>query len=139
MTSPNPRRHGWRSTSLVIVGTAALVMGGASVALAQDEQPFVTDGQAEGEVVVATAGGTFQEALEDAFYGGFTDATGITVTPVTINPQEQWAKVKADTEAGNVQWDIVNVGPDSLVLQQDYLADLGAGLRRDPEHGDECR
>ena len=125
MTIPNPRRHGWRGTSLVIIGAAALVTGGASVAIAQDEQPFVTEGQAEGEVVVATAGGTFQEALGDAFYGGFTEATGINVTPVTINPQEQWAKVKADTEVGNVQWDIVNVGPDSLVLQQDYLADLG--------------
>ena len=45
------------------------------------------------------------------FYGGFTKATGIKVTPVTINPEEQWAKVKADTEASNVQWDIVNVGP----------------------------
>ena len=87
VTIPNPRRHGWRGTSLVIIGAAALVTGGASVAIAQDEQPFVAEGQAEGEVVVATAGGTFQEALGDAFYGGFTEATGINVTPVTINPR----------------------------------------------------
>ncbi len=80
----------------------------------------------EGELVVATAGGVFQEALEKHFYAGFTKATGIKVTPVTINPDEQWAKVKADKEANNVQWDIVNVGPDSLVLQQPYLTDLGA-------------
>src|SRR5690606_2389994 len=52
-------------------------------------------------------------------------ATGIKVVPVTINPQEQWAKVKADSEAGNVQWDLVNVGPDSLVLHQQFLTDLG--------------
>jgi spermidine/putrescine-binding protein len=85
-----------------------------------------TGGDTEGEVVIATAGGVFQDALAKHFYDGFTKATGIKVTPVTINPDEQWAKVKADQEANNVQWDIVNVGPDSLVLQQPYLTDLGA-------------
>src|SRR4051812_32659564 len=79
--------------------------------------------KAEGEVVIATAGGMLQDALAKHLYDGFTKATGIKVTPVTINPDEQWAKVKADTESGNVQWDLVNVGPDSMALQKDYLYD----------------
>ena len=35
----------------------------------------------------------------------------LALVAVTINPDEQWAKVKADTEAGGVKWDLVNVGP----------------------------
>ena len=66
-----------------------------------------------------------QDALAKHLYDDFTKATGIKVTAVTINPDEQWAKVKADTEAGGVKWDLVNVGPDSMVLQQEYLTDLG--------------
>lgn len=127
-------RHRWRTRALVGIGAAALMAGGATGVVAQSgaPEPFVAEGEAEGSLVVATAGGTFQEALENAFYGTFTELTGIPVTPVTINPSEQWAKVKADTETGNVQWDIVNVGPDSLVLQQDFLADLGAACESIP-------
>lgn len=84
------------------------------------------EAKAEGELVVATAGGMLQDALAKHLYDNFTAATGIKIIPVTINPQEQWAKVKADSEAGNVQWDLVNVGPDSLVLHQQFLTDLGA-------------
>ncbi len=131
MSHPIGRQGSWLRRSLIGVTTAALVLGSTSIASAQDASgvpgPFVAEGQAEGGLVVATAGGSFVDALEAAFYAGFTTATGIPVTPVVINPDEQWAKVKADTEAGNVQWDIVNVGPDSLALQADYLASLGAG------------
>ena len=49
--------------------------------------------KAEGDVVVATAGGMLQDALAKHLYDGFTAATGIKVTAVTINPDEQWAKV----------------------------------------------
>jgi hypothetical protein len=88
--------------------------------------------KAEGEVVIATAGGMLQDALAKHLYDGFTKATGIKVTPVTINPDEQWAKVKADTEGKNVQWDLVNVGPDSMTLQKDYLYDMGAKCENIP-------
>jgi mannopine transport system substrate-binding protein len=120
-SSRMPRRGAALMASAAVT---ALVVGIASSALAQDE-PYVSEGLQEGELVVATAGGTFVDSLASNFFGQFTDATGIAVTPITINPDEQWAKIKADTEVGNVQWDLVNVGPDSLVLQSDYLADLG--------------
>lgn len=103
---------------------ALLAATGLSVVTAQAFEASA-EAKAEGRLVVATAGGMLQDALAKHLYDRFTAATGIEVIPVTINPQEQWAKVKADSEAGNVQWDLVNVGPDSLVLQQPYLTDLG--------------
>ena len=86
--------------------------------------PSASASQLGGELVIATAGGAIQEALGKHFYQKFTDATGIKVTPVTINPSEQWAKVKADSESGNVEWDIVNVGPD-MATREEFLLDLG--------------
>lgn len=116
-------RYDRRTTLKLMGGMAALAALGPSPALAKIT---VSDAaKAEGEVVVATAGGMLQDALATHLYEGFTKATGIKVTPVTINPDEQWAKVKADTEGGGVQWDLVNVGPDSMVLQKDYLLDFG--------------
>lgn len=88
--------------------------------------------KAEGQVVVATAGGMLQDALARHLYMAFTQATGIKVVPVTINPQEQWAKIKADTERRNVQWDLVNVGPDSMALQREFLTDLGPNCEAVP-------
>jgi mannopine transport system substrate-binding protein len=108
-----------------LLATAALVAAAGAWAPAARAFEASAAAKAEGEVVIATAGGMLQDALGQHLYEPFTAATGIKVTPVTINPQEQWAKVKADTESGGVQWDLVNVGPDSLVLQQQFLADLG--------------
>jgi spermidine/putrescine-binding protein len=117
-------RNGVDRRTLLIgagLGAAWALTGAAGVARAA-----ISDAaKAEGEVVIATAGGMLQDALAKHLYDDFTAATGIKVTAVTINPQEQWAKIKADTESGGVQWDLVNVGPDSMVLQQQYLADLG--------------
>lgn len=104
----------------------AVIAAGLALPMAAQAYEASEAAKAEGEVVIATAGGMLQDMLAQHLYAAFTEATGITVTAVTINPQEQWAKVKADTEAGNVQWDLVNVGPDSMVLQQEFLTDLGA-------------
>ena len=109
-------------TALAIIMAAAIAVGARAPVARADASAAA---KAEGEVVVATAGGMLQDALAKHLYDNFTKATGIKVTAVTINPDEQWAKVKADTEAGGVKWDLVNVGPDSMVLQQEYLTDLG--------------
>jgi spermidine/putrescine-binding protein len=125
------KRHGWnipidrRGVLALGAGSAAALALGGRIPAARAEVSAAA--RAEGQVVVATAGGMLQEKLAAHLYDNFTKATGIKVVPVTINTDEQWAKVKADMEAGNVQWDLVNVGPDSLVLQQDYLLDLGEG------------
>lgn len=51
-------------------------------------------------------GGTTQEAQESAWAGPFTEATGIRV--VQEGPTN-YGKIKAMVEAGNVQWDVVDV------------------------------
>lgn len=114
---------------LFAAGAAAFAMAAAAMPAAQAASEAA---RAEGEVVIATAGGMLQDALAQHLYNKFTEATGIKVTPVIINPSEQWAKVKADTENNNVQWDLVNVGPDSLLLQQEYLLDLGPNCESTP-------
>lgn len=122
-------RHTRRAALKLLAAGAALAATAGFPALAMT----VSDAaKAEGEVVVATAGGMLQDALAKHLYDGFTKATGIKVTAVTINPDEQWAKVKADSEGGGVQWDLVNVGPDSMALQKDYLLDLGANCETVP-------
>ena len=50
------------------------------------------------EVVIATAGGTLQDALAKHSTTASPRPPGSRSTAVTINPEEQWAKVKADTE-----------------------------------------
>jgi spermidine/putrescine-binding protein len=119
-----------RRTTLKLLGAGAAL---AAMAHAPAMAFTVSDAaKAEGQVVVATAGGMLQDALAQHLYDAFTQATGIKVVPVTINPDEQWAKVKADSESGNVQWDLVNVGPDSLVLHKDFLLDLGPNCEAVP-------
>jgi spermidine/putrescine-binding protein len=113
------RRFGLAATLVMAAATTGMMSWSAQAFEASAEA------KAEGEVVIATAGGTLQDALAKHLYNDFTAATGIKVTAVTINPQEQWAKIKADTEGSGVQWDLVNVGPDSMLLQQQYLTDLG--------------
>lgn len=85
-----------------------------------------TSTKLEDTLVVATAGGKIQDALARHFYDAFTKKTGVKVVPVTIGYTEQFAKLKADALANKVEWDIVNVGPDSLVSQRNLFRDLGA-------------
>jgi spermidine/putrescine-binding protein len=112
---------------------AAATMAGGLIRPAQAAFEATAAAKTEGQVVIATAGGMLQDALAKHLYDPFTAATGIKVVPVTINPDDQWAKVKADSESKNVQWDLVNVGPDSLVLQRDYLLDLGPQCEATPD------
>ena len=129
MRKDSKRQPGWRRTITSLAGAAVLTLAGTAAATAFEVSE---QAKAEGKVVIATAGGFLQDALADNLYGAFTEATGIEVVPVTINPMEQWAKVKADSETGNVQWDLVNVGPDSMVLQGEFLTDLGESCEMIP-------
>ena len=117
---PNRRRR--TTLGLMIAGAATAAVAGFLIV---GKGPAPDTAKAKGEVVIATADGRLQDALAKHLYAGFTAATGIKVIPVTINPDEQWAKVKADSEGNHVRWDLVNVGPDSMILQKEYLLDLG--------------
>ena len=87
-------------TALAIIMAAAIAVAARAPAALADASAAA---KAEGEVVIATAGGMLQDALAKHLYDNFTKTTGIKVTAVTINPDEQWTKIKADTEAGGVK------------------------------------
>lgn len=83
-------------------------------------------GQAlEKELVILTGGGAFELAFRRHFYEPFTRSTGVRIIPVAAPFNDQWAKIRADTEARNVQWDIVDTGPVVPPEKQPYLRDLG--------------
>ena len=77
------------------------------------------------EVVVASYGGSFQDAQTKAFFEPYTKATGVKVTGTTGSG---YAKVKAMEESGNVTWDVVsaessahaNEVKDDLLQPLDY-------------------
>jgi mannopine transport system substrate-binding protein len=60
------------------------------------------------EVVVATTGGVYDQALREIWFEPFTKATGIKVTTVIATDAEQRSKAQAMVQSGNVTWDIIN-------------------------------
>ena len=57
------------------------------------------------EVVIASYGGSFQDAQSAAFFEPYAEASGVTVTGTTGTG---YAKVKARVESGNVIWDVIS-------------------------------
>ena len=102
-----------------LVAITAVAAG--SVATAQDSG----SAELEDQVVILTGGGAFEEAFIDNFYGRFEEETGVDVVPVAVPPADQWAKIKADVEAGvETGWDIVDTGPNPQPDLSQHLTDL---------------
>jgi putative spermidine/putrescine transport system substrate-binding protein len=66
------------------------------------------------ELVVASWGGPYQEALRKAHFEPFSKQTGIKVIETTF--EDPLSKIKAMVEARNVEWDIVNVGDRHVII-----------------------
>ncbi len=66
-----------------------------------------------GELVVASWGGPYQEALRKAHFEPFAKATGIRVIETTF--EDPLSRIKAMVEARRVEWDIVNVGDRHVI------------------------
>ncbi len=62
-----------------------------------------------GEVVYATWGGSWADAMRKAWFEPFTQATGIKVR--TIDGPD-YGKIRAMVKANNTEWDVVEVNPD---------------------------
>jgi len=88
------------------------------------------------EVVVASYGGSFQDAQTKAFFEPYTKASGVKVTGTTGSA---YAKVKAMVESGNVTWDVVsaessahaNEVKDNLLEPLDYNVIKADGIPAD--------
>lgn len=95
----------------------ALAMGGAVSA------PLVRRAHASGsgELVISSWGGTFQDALREVYFEPFSKEFGIEVKEVTYGIQGL-AKVKAQSEAGHVEVDLLDGPPFwNAVGQRDGL------------------
>src|SRR3954469_13671008 len=71
--------------------------------------PFVrTSAQAQGKVVyVNSYGGVWETSWKKAFFDPFTAQTGIAIKTV---PGVSFAKLKAQVQTRNYEWDVINIG-----------------------------
>jgi putative spermidine/putrescine transport system substrate-binding protein len=74
-----------------------------------------------GPLVVATWGGAYSDAFREAFAAPFSEETGVEVQIVDA-PGGYNAMLEAQAAAGNVTWDLVDLG------EEDALALVDAGL-----------
>ncbi|WP_436644406.1 extracellular solute-binding protein [Microbaculum sp. FT89] len=86
--------------------------GGLTAALAM---PGIVRAQSN-RIVFATWGGSWEEAMRKAWFDPFTEETGI---EVITQPGNTYGRVQAMVEAGNTEWDIVEVLPDFQWLGAD--------------------
>lgn len=84
---------------------------GGLAATALLSAPYVRPSRAAaGDLVVVTWGGTYKEGVEKGLIEPFVEETGINVTVVDT---PDMARVKAQVETGNVQWDVFDA-PGSM-------------------------
>jgi putative spermidine/putrescine transport system substrate-binding protein len=82
----------------------------------------------EGEVVVASWGGTFQDAQREAYFRPFEELSGIRVIEAE---GPSIAQVQAMVDTGNIEWDVVQVDRASVInLEQrgDYWEEIDRSL-----------
>lgn len=67
------------------------------------------DGTSSGQLVVASLGGSYQDAQRDAFFTPFAESSDAEV--VEANQDGTIGELQSQVEAGNVQWDVVDLAP----------------------------
>lgn len=80
---------------------------------------FLSPTLAQGELVFASWGGTYQDAIREAWLNPFSEETGITIIEDT---SPEIAKIRAMVETNTVSWDVVTGG--GATLAQGVNADL---------------
>ena len=104
----------------LLIGASALALL-PFVAGAQDAEIKPCDGCADAMTVVSW-GGAYQISQQKSYTEPYAAETGINVT-YDESSNEAVAKLRAQNEAGNVTWDLVDVeGPDSQRLCDEGLA-----------------
>ncbi len=81
----------------------------------------------ENELVFAGGTGGYAAMVKKHFLDPFTEETGIKVVEAGGSYGEKLAKLKAMSQVGQYEWDVVTLSADHLVAQNaQYLRDLGA-------------
>lgn len=105
-----------RARSVARAGALATILAlAAGPAAAQDRQ-----------VVIATTGGAYEQAMREAWFDPFTRDTGIRVVTVSASGGESRARAAAMVKADNVAWDLmlINVINAEAADAKDYLDDI---------------
>jgi putative spermidine/putrescine transport system substrate-binding protein len=91
-------------------------------ALSARSQPTAA-GRRPGEVVIASLGGSFEDAQRAAVFEPFQKDTGIATKIVAYTGPSQ---IVAQVKTGNVEWDVVMISKGTMLslLKQDALAEL---------------
>jgi putative spermidine/putrescine transport system substrate-binding protein len=116
------RELGTVSRRAIIGALCAAALVSSGMAIAQS-----------GQVVVASYGGSFQDAQAKAFFDPFAAASGLEVVGATGS---SYNKVKAMVESGSVTWDVVsaessafvNEAKDGLLMPLDYSVIKADGI-----------
>lgn len=74
--------------------------------------------QSRNELVIATTGGNQEQQLRQYFYAPFEKETGIKVISVSGTNAQNAARVRAMTTAGQVTWDLYQVGDIESAAEQ---------------------
>lgn len=101
-----------------------LRLGGAGLALLAT--PSILRAQSK-EIVFATWGGSWEAAMRKAWFEPFTQKTGISIRAV---PGNTYGRIQAMVEAGNTEWDLVEVLPDFqwMGAQKNLLEPIDFGV-----------
>jgi putative spermidine/putrescine transport system substrate-binding protein len=104
------------------IAVAAGVLS-VSVAMAGCATGGDTPSGGDGEIVVSSYGGSFQEAQQDALFTPFQEESGITVTGTEGTGFDP---LKAQIDAGDVTWDVVSLesAPFANAVKNDLLEPL---------------
>jgi putative spermidine/putrescine transport system substrate-binding protein len=103
-----------------------IVLAAAALVLSSSVMSTVTNAQGKGQLVIVSWGGSYQDALREAFFKPFEKETGIKV--VEQSPPSL-AKVKAMVTTGAVEWDLVDASSSSLqtMIDQGLLEPVDYG------------
>ncbi|MCT7378256.1 extracellular solute-binding protein [Chelativorans salis] len=84
-------------------------------------------GGENGRLVMAATGGDYERKLREFVFEPFSRQTGIEVVLVSGTTGEFWAKAMAMSEAGHLQWDMMEAGSGDVFVpaRNRLLVDLG--------------
>ena len=98
-----------RRTFAAIGMCAAVLASSAPAAFAQDNPE--ASPELQGQVVIASYGGSFADAQREAYFTPFAEATGVEVIEDTGS---SYAKVKTMVDTDTVSWDVVSADGNSF-------------------------
>ena len=106
----------WRRRVVMLIGSIAML---ATMETANAQDP--------GRLVVAATGGGYEQIMREHVFDVFAAETGIDVIFVSGALGERWTKIKAMTDAGNFEWDMMELGSGDVWNPERaaFLLDLG--------------